>query len=1349
MSDVYFPAASKLNGKTLVSRGHKVKLLDVDTVRETLTKLQKQERQSQKRAEKVQSIDEGPEIPQTERWAEKITHANKKPMNGRNLSLRSRRGRKEGKPDMQRSEARKPPVGHHSRASKSPIPRYRQVQSKGKVAHQQQQHKQQHQEHHNRTRRRSSDVGVLSVALDMDEEMVRALDEADRAAEEAASQYLQAFERFDTDGSGSLSSEEVTQVLRALGIEETDFEEIMTSADADGDGSIDYEEFVSLMKTRKRMEEMKRTLDAQIQDIDPSQTDTKQNPISTGRLDGRNLRKKRLRKKRRRSGLDSVESLREELSDTQAIMSQLEAKVNANVQWVQENCNVTSLRAQLYCKRWGMQKLQAIMRRIEYKDVMAAWKMWKVHVAKQRNEAQVAQYMKLKGSRRLTSLFANWKRKQSIAALNTWLRVIEHERTMERLAATLQIQRVIRGFLGRLRASEKVRSYAALQIQRTFRGHQGRERAAAKRVALRDVRAATYIQRCYRGYAGKKLAAAMLLAHRENTAATKVQALWRARRDRAHFADILKAHLKRLAATNIQRVFRGFVARQIVAVRQQAIAEYMSAVIIQAQIRGYQGRIHGFELMETRMQLIAEDEASLKIQACFRGYRSRRQVLHMRQTKAAVLLQKTWRGHRDLVGTRVVRLRNRQRSRAAVKIQQIARGYIARKHVNKIREENVAARHIQRIRRGQIARRRFQSRKEAFAQDLRRNLAREQAATRIQALGRGYLGRKRALSFRRLRNERLRRESEARHVVEQQEADAATKLQALQRGRVARKAFEEEKRAAEIIRQQIQRAKEEAAATRIQSQFRAKLARDRVRKIHAKKAQEALAQLREQEHALQERQERQLAAIRMQSAWRSKQARDVALQRRKNIAAQQKLAEEEAAALKIQNRIRSAQAKKETKRRREKRAKLLQEAKDKNVRSKLELEHRQEEAAVHIQSFLRQVKSRREARKLRQKQAALRHAQLDNEKRLAAAKIQAMYRAWRDRKFCKRIKWERENQELMRQRREESKRRKALEQQDQEEHAALKIQSLTRARVARKEVEKRRASAMKEKMRLKALEEERRQQRSMEEAALRIQCAFRTRQARRKMQERVREHQARLARIREESEREAELLRLREEQERDLAAIKVQSLYRAKAARLQTEAKRAQRDREFEVRRTQLAQQERELAASKIQAVYRGFRDRRALAKSKETARPATTEQWVEYWDENSQAYYYYNTVTGEASWTDPRVQAGYETVGSITDYDTDNYQYDHQFYDYNNYDQQGYDYYGQGAQQQDPATAYENSWNQQGAQGGATEEWLQYYDDTYQAAYYYNQYTGETAWEAPSGFVSKYADPTQAPRYG
>merc|ERR1712216_459439 len=59
----------------------------------------------------------------------------------------------------------------------------------------------------------------------------------------------EAFELFDTDGSGSIDANELKTAMRALGFQPKteEIKRMLTDLDVDGNGTVEYEEFEGLM----------------------------------------------------------------------------------------------------------------------------------------------------------------------------------------------------------------------------------------------------------------------------------------------------------------------------------------------------------------------------------------------------------------------------------------------------------------------------------------------------------------------------------------------------------------------------------------------------------------------------------------------------------------------------------------------------------------------------------------------------------------------------------------------------------------------------------------------------------------------------------------------------------------------------------------------------------------------------------------------------------------------------------------------------------------------------------------------------------------------------------------------
>ncbi|CAM9911278.1 unnamed protein product, partial [Hapterophycus canaliculatus] len=70
--------------------------------------------------------------------------------------------------------------------------------------------------------------------------------------EEQKQEIREAFDLFDTDGSGTIDAKELKVAMRALGFEpkKEEIKKMISDIDKDGSGTIDFQEFLEMMTSK-------------------------------------------------------------------------------------------------------------------------------------------------------------------------------------------------------------------------------------------------------------------------------------------------------------------------------------------------------------------------------------------------------------------------------------------------------------------------------------------------------------------------------------------------------------------------------------------------------------------------------------------------------------------------------------------------------------------------------------------------------------------------------------------------------------------------------------------------------------------------------------------------------------------------------------------------------------------------------------------------------------------------------------------------------------------------------------------------------------------------------------------
>eukprot|EP01062_Namystynia_karyoxenos_P020870 TRINITY_DN1790_c1_g4_i3.p1 TRINITY_DN1790_c1_g4~~TRINITY_DN1790_c1_g4_i3.p1 ORF type:complete len:3846 (+),score=1138.78 TRINITY_DN1790_c1_g4_i3:75-11612(+) len=327
------------------------------------------------------------------------------------------------------------------------------------------------------------------------------------------------------------------------------------------------------------------------------------------------------------------------------------------------------------------------------------------------------------------------------------------------------------------------------------------------------------------------------------------------------------------------------------------------------------------------------------------------------------------------------------------------------------------------------------------------------AATRIQAIQRGRSARKeanerreeqerRAAAATRIQNARraskARMDLVARKTERQEQAHAAEKIQSMQRARAARKEFNERlaEQKAKVESHRRRQEEEERAATQLQRVTRGRDGR--------KKAGQRKAEIK--------------SATAIQAAERGRRARRQSQDLRRQMAEQQ--AKEQAAATRMQSVARGRAGRRKSAVLRDE---MQEEQRERERLAAQQEEKRKAEAAVQIQAMQRGRQGRRASTRAKEELEA-------QKQRDAATKIQAIQRGREGRRRSINLRAARE---------EEERRRK------EEELAATKIQSIQRGQLAR-----RKSKAVRQEL------EEEKERKKNNAAATNIQRSWRGKQGR-------------------------------------------------------------------------------------------------------------------------------------------------------------------------------------------------------------------------------------------------------------
>lgn len=290
-------------------------------------------------------------------------------------------------------------------------------------------------------------------------------------------------------------------------------------------------------------------------------------------------------------------------------------------------------------------RLQALVRRdkaIKRVDKVRAAKLEQMH----KSATFVRKmYLGAKSRRRYNELLSEFARHERhiitiqrfsrgfLVRLRMWREAIRAE---EELWAALEIQRIWRGYHGRVKWETKYeevwrREMSAALMQRQARGWLARLKAGRMKRqiaraeferARKRFRAAQRIQAMVRGVLSRKVSRAML--QRATLAAMQLQRIWRGHVLR----NRLWAQVLELRATMLQAAARGFL------VRRRRLRLVSKVICIQRGWRCWKRRPEHVKALARENRAERKEKAAL-IQGRYRAHKERKEIDHIQQTQTA------------------------------------------------------------------------------------------------------------------------------------------------------------------------------------------------------------------------------------------------------------------------------------------------------------------------------------------------------------------------------------------------------------------------------------------------------------------------------------------------------------------------------------------------------------------------------------------------------------------------------------------------------------------------------------------------------------------------------------------
>ncbi|OQR90976.1 hypothetical protein ACHHYP_05098 [Achlya hypogyna] len=313
-------------------------------------------------------------------------------------------------------------------------------------------------------------------------------------------------------------------------------------------------------------------------------------------------------------------------------------------------------RLALFIARAQKTHVRRLFRRWQHGYFAFAWPLWILSVANDRDVERTAAAIELQRSWRGhvgRGVFLGQRRFCAARRLQVLARGFIARRRLLRLRQDRRsrtIQHAVKGFLHHKQFKHHRRCKAATAtLQRVWRGYRGRLRALQRRQALQEHTAARCLQKATRRFCSRRRWQRHRRQRAEDSYATVLQRAWRGHigRRAAHVQSQRRDNARRLerAAATIQDAYHEFLVRKFQYAARGAYTQKVMARKLSLYWRNYVARKFGW----AALQIHLEHKTATRLQRWFRHaaarLRIRRGCYRCKRERRAITLQRVVRGY--------------------------------------------------------------------------------------------------------------------------------------------------------------------------------------------------------------------------------------------------------------------------------------------------------------------------------------------------------------------------------------------------------------------------------------------------------------------------------------------------------------------------------------------------------------------------------------------------------------------------------------------------------------------------------------------------------------------------------